>query len=74
MIEAVHENFPSSNAAAGNDPQVRTWLGDVQSIPAYQVRSVLLSLPFSLSSVPLLSSSLHQCMHQRPVGQGLFAT
>lgn len=36
MVDAVHANFPSSNATAGNRQQVRTWLGDVQSIPAYQ--------------------------------------
>ncbi|KAL3137429.1 hypothetical protein ABBQ32_006950 [Trebouxia sp. C0010 RCD-2024] len=35
VIEAAHDNFPS-NATAGNEPQVRFWVGDVQSIPAYQ--------------------------------------
>lgn len=49
MIEAVRENFPSSKATAGNELQVRTWLGDVQSIPAYQVRSA--PLP-TLSCLP----------------------
>jgi hypothetical protein len=59
MIEAVLQNFPSSNSTAGNELQVRTWLGDVQSIPAYQVRSAL--LPFISSArcllcpLPLLS-------------------
>lgn len=53
MIEAVHKNFPSSNATAGNEPQVRTWLGDVQSIPAYQVRSALLSFLSSPALYPL---------------------
>ena len=41
MVEAVQHNFPSQSQTAGNEPQVRTWLGDVQTIPAYQVRSVL---------------------------------
>lgn len=41
MLEAVQQSFPSQNVTAGNEPQVRTWLGDVQSIPAYQVRSVV---------------------------------
>lgn len=50
MIQAVQDNYPSSNATAGNEPQVRTWLGDVQSVPAYQVRSALLSLPPGLTS------------------------
>ncbi|KAL0039683.1 hypothetical protein WJX77_005068 [Trebouxia sp. C0004] len=36
MIHAVLKNFPSSNPTVGNELQVRTWLGDVQSIPAYQ--------------------------------------
>lgn len=48
MVAAVHANFPSSNATAGNKQQVRTWLGDVQSIPAYQVRSALLPDPLAL--------------------------
>jgi hypothetical protein len=50
MIDAVLTNFPSSNPTAGNELQVRTWLGDVQSIPAYQVRSAL--LPFISSAHP----------------------
>ncbi len=63
MIDAVLQNFPSSNPTAGNELQVRTWLGDVQSIPAYQVRSALLPFissahsPFcSLPLVPFASS------------------
>ena len=48
MLEAVQQSFPSQNVTAGNEPQVRTWLGDVQSIPAYQVRSVVQSsYPFN---------------------------
>ena len=41
MIQAIRDNFPGTDSTAGNEPQVRTWLGDVQSIPAYQVRFVL---------------------------------
>lgn len=41
MVDAVHRNFPNTAASEGNTPQVRTWLGDVQSLPAYQVRFVL---------------------------------
>lgn len=40
MVEAVGQNFPSPAASEGNTPQVRAWLGDVQSLPAYQVRFV----------------------------------
>ena len=41
MIQAIRDNFPGTDTIVGNEPQVRTWLGDVQSIPAYQVRFVL---------------------------------
>ena len=40
MLEALQQQFCGSNPTAGNEAQVRTWLGDVQSLPAYQVRSV----------------------------------
>ena len=62
MKEAVHENFPSSSPTAGNELQVRTWLGDVQSVPAYQVRSALLSF-CHLHLLPcLLSHHLYQVL------------
>lgn len=63
MIDAVHDNFSSSNPTAGNEPQVRTWLGDVQSIPAYQVRSALQPLPYAPSSLPFVSAFVpHTCV------------
>ena len=54
MINAVLKNFPSCDPTAGNELQVRTWLGDVQSIPAYQVRSAF--CPLSL--LPILPAAL----------------
>ena len=56
MIEAVRENFPSSSPTAGNALQVRTWLGDVQSIPAYQVRSALPLVPPASATLHLVSA------------------
>lgn len=35
MLEEVHRRF-GSGSTLGNDPAVRTWLGDVAELPAYQ--------------------------------------
>ena len=52
MVAAVRQNFPSTAASEGNTPQVRTWLGDVQSLPAYQVR---------FGPKPSVSHGVHPC-------------
>ena len=63
MVAAVHANFPSSNATAGNKQQVRTWLGDVQSIPAYQVRSALSPDPTLMPSMSYAGTSTMLYLH-----------
>lgn len=37
MIAAVEAHFGKPNVL-GNDPCVRTWLGDIVDLPAFQVR------------------------------------
>ena len=51
VIANVHEQHPTTTL--GNTKGVRTWLGDVNSIPAYQVDR-LGSAPFIFSVPPLL--------------------
>ena len=37
MLAALAERCGGAPSALGNEPGVRTWLGDVQDLPAYQV-------------------------------------
>jgi hypothetical protein len=60
VVWQASEQFGTSSSL-GNDPGFRTWVGDVESVPAYQA--------WPLASLPFLVTALQQIEPEAPVRQ-----